>query len=174
MYNLYTRTDLYQFNPSDIADLKSHNQTYHASLIWNLSLTLDYLSSTEPHHSGRAQWETKGSAVVVSCEYGTLAIEVCLFFNFAVAFSSTYFLFQQKYQGISMSLGAAQWTVHLSLKVLANEKRGVLAVVSFDRSRFKLFSRKFSKNVCWPHPVRGLKLLREPCFCHLKAIITTQ
>ncbi len=21
---------------------------------------------------------------------------------------------------------------------------------------------------CWPHPVRGLKLLREPCFCHLK------
>ena len=35
----------------------------------------------------------------------------------------------------------------LSLKVLANEKRGVLAVVSFDRSRFKLFSRKFS-NKC--------------------------
>ncbi len=30
------------------------------------------------------------------------------------------------------------------LKVLANEKRGGLAVVSFDRSRFKLFSRKFS------------------------------
>ncbi len=30
---------------------------------------------------------------------------------------------------------------------LANEKRGVLAVVSFDRSRFKLFSRKFS-NKC--------------------------
>ncbi len=33
------------------------------------------------------------------------------------------------------------------LKVMANEKRGVLAVVSFDRSRFKLFSRKFS-NKC--------------------------
>ncbi len=33
------------------------------------------------------------------------------------------------------------------LKVLANEKRGVLAVVSFDRSRFKLFSRKLS-NKC--------------------------
>jgi hypothetical protein len=32
----------------------------------------------------------------------------------------------------------------------------------------------FQTNVCWPHPVRDLKLLREPCFCHLKAIITTQ
>jgi hypothetical protein len=30
------------------------------------------------------------------------------------------------------------------LKVLTNEKRGGLAVVPFDRSRFKLFSRKFS------------------------------
>ena len=37
------------------------------------------------------------------------------------------------------------------LKVLANEKRGVLAVVSFDRSRFKLFSRKFS-NKCVQAP----------------------
>ncbi len=31
-----------------------------------------------------------------------------------------------------------------SLKVLTNEKRGGLAVVTFDRYRFKLFSRKFS------------------------------
>jgi hypothetical protein len=30
------------------------------------------------------------------------------------------------------------------LKVLTNEKRGGLTGVSFDRSRFKLFSRKFS------------------------------
>ncbi len=35
----------------------------------------------------------------------------------------------------------------MALKVLANEKRGVLAVVTFDRSRFKLFSREFS-NKC--------------------------
>ncbi len=32
----------------------------------------------------------------------------------------------------------------------------------------------FKTNLCWPHPVRGLKLLREPCFCHLKAIIVSQ
>ncbi len=29
----------------------------------------------------------------------------------------------------------------------------------------------FQTKLCWPNPVRGLKLLREPCFCHLKAII---
>ncbi len=33
------------------------------------------------------------------------------------------------------------------LKVLTNEKRGGLAVVPFDRSRFKLFSRKFSNKL---------------------------
>jgi hypothetical protein len=60
------------------------------------------------------------------------------------------------------------------LKVLTNEKRGRLAVVSFDRSRFKLFSRKFSNKFVLPRPVRGLKLLREPCFCLLKAIIVSQ
>ncbi len=32
-----------------------------------------------------------------------------------------------------------------ALKVLTNEKRGGLRVISFDRSPFKLFSRKFSK-----------------------------
>ncbi len=31
------------------------------------------------------------------------------------------------------------------LKVLTNEKRGGLRVISFDRSPFKLISRKFSK-----------------------------
>jgi hypothetical protein len=35
-------------------------------------------------------------------------------------------------------------TQNESLKVLTNEKRGGLAVVSFDRSRFKLISRKIS------------------------------
>jgi hypothetical protein len=33
------------------------------------------------------------------------------------------------------------------LKVLTNEKRGGLSVVSFDRSPFKLFSLKFSKRL---------------------------
>jgi hypothetical protein len=32
----------------------------------------------------------------------------------------------------------------------------------------------FQTNLYWSHPVRGLKLLREPCFCHLKAIIVSQ
>jgi hypothetical protein len=41
---------------------------------------------------------------------------------------------------------------NVSLKVLTNEKRDWLAVVPFDRSRFKLFSRK--TNWCRPHPVR--------------------
>ena len=37
-------------------------------------------------------------------------------------------------------------SMHLkALKVLTNEKRGGLRVISFDRSSFKLFSRKFSK-----------------------------
>jgi hypothetical protein len=58
-------------------------------------------------------------------------------------------------------------------KVLTNEKRGGLSVVSFDRSPFKLFSLKFSNNWCRPQPVRGLKLLREPCFYHLQTIIVS-
>ncbi len=58
---------------------------------------------------------------------------------------------------------AKTWMVFLEqvgnpsdLKVLTNEKRGGLTVESFDRSRFKLFSRKFSKNWCRLHPVRGI------------------
>jgi hypothetical protein len=34
-----------------------------------------------------------------------------------------------------------------NLKVLTNEKRGGLTLVPFDRSRFKLFSRKFSNKL---------------------------
>jgi hypothetical protein len=37
--------------------------------------------------------------------------------------------------------------VYLCLKVLTNEKRGGLSVVSFDRSPFKLFSLKFSNRL---------------------------
>jgi hypothetical protein len=50
---------------------------------------------------------------VVSYEYGTLAIEVCFFFYFAVVFSSTYFRFcqvQTNYSAISVSLGDASRT----------------------------------------------------------------
>ena len=36
-------------------------------------------------------------------------------------------------------------TVYYLLKILTNEKRGGLRIISFDRSPFKLFSRKFSK-----------------------------
>jgi hypothetical protein len=60
------------------------------------------------------------------------------------------------------------------LKVLTNEKRGGLSVVSFDRSRFKLFLRIFSTNWCRPHPVRGIKLLCEPCSYYLQTIIDSQ
>ncbi len=59
-------------------------------------------------------------------------------------------------------------------KVLTNEKRGGLIVVAFDRSPFKQFTLRFASNRCRPHPVRGLKLLSEPYFCHLKSIIVCQ
>ncbi len=50
------------------------------------------------------------------------------------------------------------------LKVLTNEKRGGLKMVSFDRSPFKLISLRFSyKSVQAPQSVGGLKLLSEPC-----------
>ncbi len=32
----------------------------------------------------------------------------------------------------------------------------------------------FQTNRCRPHPVRGLKLPSEPCFCHLQPIIVSQ
>jgi hypothetical protein len=55
------------------------------------------------------------------------------------------------------------------LKVLTNEKRGGLTMVSFDRSR-----GNFHTNWCRPHPGRSIKLLREPCFYYLQAIIVFQ
>ncbi len=49
------------------------------------------------------------------------------------------------------------------------QKSGGLDLVSFDWSRFKLFTLKFSKeSLQTPSSVRDLKLFREACFCHLK------
>ncbi len=51
-----------------------------------------------------------------------------------------------------------------TLNVLANDKRGGLKVVAFDRSPFKLFTLRFFKQIrSTPHPVRGLKLLTGVC-----------
>jgi hypothetical protein len=60
------------------------------------------------------------------------------------------------------------------LKVLTNEKRGGLRVILFDRSPFKLFLRKFLKNLCRHHPVSGIKPLSEPCFYYLQTIFYFQ
>jgi hypothetical protein len=65
-------------------------------------------------------------------------------------------------------VGITRTHPQINLKVLTNEKRGGLKVVAFDKSPFKLFTLRFSPNLCRPHPVRGLKLLSEPCFCHFK------
>ncbi len=55
------------------------------------------------------------------------------------------------------------------LRVLTNEKRGEFYLESFDWSRCKLFTLKFSRESVQNYPVKGLKLLIEPCFC-LKTI----
>jgi hypothetical protein len=55
------------------------------------------------------------------------------------------------------------------LKILTNEKRGRLKVISTDRSR-----REFHQNLFRPHPVRGLKLLSDPCFYYLNTIIVSK
>ncbi len=48
---------------------------------------------------------------------------------------------------------------------------GILRLVSFQAT----YSRcDFQPNRCKPHPVRGLKLPSEPCFCHLQPIIVSQ
>ncbi len=49
----------------------------------------------------------------------------------------------------SFDIGQCYLTMFVSfrLKVLANKKRGGLTVVSFDRSLFMLFSRKFSNKL---------------------------
>jgi hypothetical protein len=54
------------------------------------------------------------------------------------------------------------------------EKRGGLNLVSFDWSRFKLFTLKFSKNLCRPYAAGALKLLSVRNSCHLKLIIVSQ
>jgi hypothetical protein len=61
-------------------------------------------------------------------------------------------------------------------KGIDNEKRGGLAMVSFERSHFKLFTLKFSnKSDLSSSCVRlTVKLLSEPCFCHLKTIIVSK
>jgi hypothetical protein len=60
------------------------------------------------------------------------------------------------------------------LKVLTNEKRGGLKVVSFNRPPFKLFTLRFSNKSVQAHPATGLTLLREPCFYYLPTIIVSQ
>ncbi len=47
----------------------------------------------------------------------------------------------------------------LLLKVLTNEKRGLLTEVAFDRSPFKLFSLWFHTNRCKLHPVTPQRTL---------------
>jgi hypothetical protein len=61
---------------------------------------------------------------------------------------------ERQYDGQNILHSAGSVTTHIigqicdgSLKVLTNEKRGGLTVVSFDRSHFKLFSRKFSNKM---------------------------
>jgi hypothetical protein len=51
-----------------------------------------------------------------------------------------------------------------SLKVLTNEKIGGLRVISFDRSPFKQFSRKFSKESVQAPSCERLKTTQRPLF----------
>ncbi len=61
------------------------------------------------------------------------------------------------------------------LKVSTNEKRDGLNLVSIERSCFKLFTLKFSKQICaGPHPVRELKPLGEGCSYYLNTIIVVK
>ncbi len=58
-----------------------------------------------------------GKMYVFGYEYGTRAIKVCLHFNFAVVFSSTYCCLRQiqtNYWAIFMSIGEITEQVHLS------------------------------------------------------------
>jgi hypothetical protein len=50
------------------------------------------------------------------------------------------------------------------LKVLTNEKRGGVTVVSFDRSPFKLFSRKFSNKLVQAPSCERLKTTQRTMF----------
>jgi hypothetical protein len=65
-------------------------------------------------------------------------------------------------------------TVEIILKVLTNEKRGGLTVDSLIDLALSCSRGNFQTNLCSPPPVRGLKLLREPCFYYLQIIIVFQ
>ncbi len=58
-----------------------------------------------------------------------------------------------------------------SLKILTNERRGRLKVVAFDRPPSSYSRRDFQTKQCSLQPVRGLELLSEPYFCHVKSIM---
>jgi hypothetical protein len=60
------------------------------------------------------------------------------------------------------------YTFLSSLKVLNNEKRGGLKVVSFDRSPFTLFSLRFSNKSV------QAKTAPRPCFYYLQTIIVSK
>jgi hypothetical protein len=60
-----------------------------------------------------------------------------------------------------------------NLKVLTNEKRGGLKVVTFNRSPFKLFTLRFSNNRCRPSCERS-KTTRRNLFLSFENIIVSQ
>ncbi len=59
---------------------------------------------------------------------------------------------------------------------MSNQNRGGLKAVSIDMSRLQRYTLKFSKKCVQnldsrSYPVRGLKQLREACFCYLNTVI---
>jgi hypothetical protein len=58
-------------------------------------------------------------------------------------------------------------------RVLTNEKRSVLKVVSFDKSPFMLIMLRFSNKSVQAPSSEGPKLLSKHCFSHLKYIIVS-
>jgi hypothetical protein len=61
----------------------------------------------------------------------------------------------------------AIYSLFRCLKEFTIDKKRWLEVVAFDR----LFPLRFQTNRYKPHPLRGLKQLSEPCFCHLQSIV---
>ncbi len=66
------------------------------------------------------------------------------------------------------------WVKKMLLKVLANEKEAGWQWYHSIGLALSCSRRNFQTNWCRPHPVRGLKLLREPCFYYLQTIIVSQ
>ncbi len=70
---------------------------------------------------------------VFAYEYGTPAIKVCLYFNFAVVFSSTYFRFPQntdkKNSQTNWKRGSIYKIKHKSAKVGSVKKSQIMACV---------------------------------------------